>query len=136
MGGRSSVSEIPLTTFIPPPASLGVINSNQLPFEVQRTYWLVSREGAFSRGFHAHRSLQQVMFCLNGSATLSVHSRDRMETFELVEGGAGIHLRGGLWREVLFYQPGTVLLVFASEETDENDYIRDFSQFMAWSEHG
>ena len=82
------------------------------------------------RGYHAHRNLRQLLICVSGSCKL--HLDDGKETKEIIldTPQKGLYLGKGIWREMYDFSPDAVLMSLASELYDENDYIRDYQQFI------
>ncbi len=106
---------------------------SNIPFKVKRCYFIsapTNDDGAI-RGKHAHYSLEQVIICVHGSFTLDLDDgKGIKESIHLSEDDIGVHIKKGLvWRELRDFSPNCVVLVFASEHYDENDYIHEFSVF-------
>jgi len=101
-----------------------------LPFVVRRVYWIHATNPGVSRGFHAHKQLQQLCVCVAGSVRLSLFDGRREESVVLDSSAKGLLIGPGLWREIHDFSPDCVLMVFASAEYDEADYIRDRGQFI------
>ena len=82
------------------------------------------------RGHHAHKSLEQILFCVHGSCT--IHLDDGTETAEILldKPYEGLYIANNLWREMYDFSEDAVLLVLASELYDESDYIRDYDEFL------
>jgi len=115
--------------------SIGVIEaSRHVGFDVKRLYFIHDIKGEHVRGKHAHKKLRQFMFCVSGSVRVVLEGRAGCFTFELAPGPRGILVPPGYWRELDHFAPGTVLVVLASEEYDEADYIRDYNDFKTWLE--
>jgi len=105
-------------------------NSRQLPFQVRRFYTIsrLEHDGAV-RGRHAHKKLQQVLFCLRGSAELLLDDGFKVKTLKLSRPDLGVYLPSGIWHELRDFKDGAILLVLASEVYDESDYLRDYEAF-------
>ena len=101
-----------------------------LPFPVRRAYWIHGTKPGVSRGFHAHKELRQLCVCVAGSVRLSLFDGRREESVILDSHAKGLLVGPGLWREMHDFSPDCVLMVFASTEYDEADYIRDRDQFI------
>ena len=101
-----------------------------LPFPVRRVYWIHGTNQGISRGFHAHKKLRQLCVCVAGSVRLSLFDGYREESVLLDSHAKGLLIGPGLWREMHDFSPDCVLMVFASAEYDEADYIRDRDQFI------
>lgn len=107
-----------------------------IPFEIKRVYYITGAAPEIRRGFHAHKELRQVLFCINGSCM--IHLDDGFECREVLldRSNVGLCIDKTIWREMYDFSPGAVLLVFASERYDENDYIRDYDKFIEYVRKG
>lgn len=105
-------------------------NEKEIPFDVKRIYYMFDTKQGVRRGFHAHRKLEQILVCVNG--TCKIHLDDGMETAEvnLNNPMEGLYIGNNYWREMYDFSDGAVLLVLASELYDENDYIRNYEEFL------
>lgn len=101
-----------------------------LPFAVKRVYYIYDTLPGVRRGFHAHRNLQQILLCVNGSC--KIHLDNGMDTAEVTldQPNVGLYIANDMWREMYDFTPGAVLLVLASEYYDEADYIRNYDDFI------
>lgn len=107
-----------------------------LPFEVRRVYYIYDTLPGVRRGFHAHKNLQQILLCVNGSC--KIHLDDGHDTAEVTldKPNEGLYIANNMWREMYDFTPGAVLLVLASEYYDEADYIRNYDEFMKMVKEG
>lgn len=103
--------------------------SSGIPFDIKRVYYLFGMTGGLSRGFHAHKKLHQIVFCISGSCCLVVDDGITKEDVLLDSPNVGIDLPPMLWHEMHDFTADCVLLVVASDEYDEMDYIRDYEEF-------
>jgi dTDP-4-dehydrorhamnose 3,5-epimerase-like enzyme len=101
-----------------------------LPFLVRRIYWIHGTKPGVSRGFHAHKKLQQFCVCVAGSVRMSLFDGQKEESVVLDSPLKGVLIGPGLWREMHDFSPDCVLMVFADAEYDEADYIRDREEFI------
>lgn len=104
-------------------------SQEEIPFPVQRIYWIHGSSVASVRGGHANKANQQVVVVLNGSATavLTDHTGEKHK-YELTTSDKGLYVPPMYWRD-FYVAPDTVLLCIASEKFDERDYIRDYEAF-------
>jgi dTDP-4-dehydrorhamnose 3,5-epimerase-like enzyme len=102
---------------------------NSLPFVVKRAYWIYATAPKVARGFHAHRTLQQLCFCASGFVTIKLFDGRREESVLLTPETGGLLLPPMLWHEMHDFSTDCVLTVLADAEYDESDYIRDRDQF-------
>ncbi len=101
----------------------------EVPFSVNRIYYLYDVPGGESRGGHAHKELQQVIIAVSGSFDLIIDDGKNKKTFNLNRPHSGVLMPKGLWRELDNFSSGSICLVLASHSYDENDYIRNYEDF-------
>ena len=101
-------------------------------FEIKRIYWISKVPHGEIRGMHAHKHLRQIFICLSGQ--LSVKFDDGIETnvYVLTEKDSCITVEPGLWRELYDFSQDSMLMVLCDEVYDEQDYIRDYEEFILW----
>lgn len=105
-----------------------------VPFPIKRVFYIYDVPGGASRGAHAHKTCTEVLIALSGS--LDVHLFDGCEEkiFTLRSSNKGIIVPPGLWLSTHAYTTGTICLVLCSDYYEEEDYIRDIEDFMAYAE--
>ena len=123
------VKLVDLPSFGDDRGGLVAIESNQsIPFNVKRLYYIFNT-GDQPRGFHAHINLKQIAICIKGSCRFILDSGLEKEEILLNSPTQGLYIESLMWREMHDFSEDCVLLVMASEHYDENDYIRDYTQF-------
>lgn len=100
-----------------------------VPFDVKRVYYIFGTQSGVSRGFHAHRALQQVAVCVTGMCRIVLDDGQRREEVWLDSPTKGLVIGDLVWREMHDFSPNCVLLVLASEHYNESDYIRSYDDF-------
>ncbi len=106
-------------------------NGKDLPFHVKRIYYLYDIPSGENRGGHAHYELEQYIFAASGSFNVVLYDGVNRKNIFLNRPNLGLHIVPGLWRELVDFSSGSICMVLASHKYDENDYLRDFNQFLA-----
>lgn len=107
-----------------------VENGRTVPFDVRRTYYLYDVPGGEARGGHAHKELSQLIVAAGGSFNVTLDDGNVKRTFTLNRPYQGLLIVPGIWRTLDDFSSGSVCLVLASMQYDENDYIRDYQDFL------
>ena len=108
---------------------VAIEGTRDVPFNIERVYFIKSGNG-LPRGFHAHKALQQIMICVQGSCRIVLDDGAVRSEYELNRPDQGLLVGRMTWREMHDFSPDAVLLVIASEKFDEEDYIRDYDDFL------
>jgi dTDP-4-dehydrorhamnose 3,5-epimerase-like enzyme len=116
-----------------PRCNLSVIEKELVPFEIKRVYYLYDVPAGAERGGHAHKKLQQFLVALAGSFDVVLNDGKNEQTITLNKPFEGLLITNGIWRELKNFSSGAVCLVVASDVFEEEDYIRDFEEFLAIS---
>ena len=111
--------------------NLSVLENDTLPFEFKRVYYLYDVPAGAERGGHAHKNLKQFLVALSGSFDVVLKDGAEQQTISLNKPFEGLLIHEGIWRELNNFSSGSVCLVIASAVFDEDDYIRDFEEFLA-----
>ena len=125
---RATIINLP--KFIDTRGNLSVIEEmKDIPFKVERAYWIYDVPGGEHRGGHAYRENQEFIVAMSGS--FDVHLDDGKEklTFHLNRSYYGLYVPKGLWREMDNFSTNSLALVLSSTKYDVNDYIRDYEEF-------
>lgn len=109
-----------------------VSGMNDIPFHIQRIYYLYDVPGGEVRGGHAHYNLQQLIVAASGSFDVVIDDGKNRKTISLNRPNYGLLVTPGIWRDLLNFSSGAVLLVLASLPYDEKDYIREYDKFLEY----
>lgn len=109
-----------------------VENDVTIPFDVKRSYYLYDIPGGESRGGHAHKELSQLIVAASGSFNVTLDDGNVKRTFTLNRPYQGLLVVPGIWRELDDFSSGSVCLVLASHGYDEEDYIREYENFVEY----
>ena len=108
---------------------------NNLPFDLKRTYYIYGTKQDIRRGFHAHKELQQMAICINGSCKILLDDGKEKINIELQSKEQGLLIPPMVWHEMYDFSDDCVLMVCANDYYDENDYIRDYEKFIKVPAH-
>lgn len=101
-----------------------------VPFDIKRVYFLIGTRPGVSRGFHAHRELLQAAICISGECRMLMNDGLKVEEVMLNSSSKAIFIDKMIWHEMHDFSSDCVLLVLASDFYNEQDYIRNYSEFM------
>jgi dTDP-4-dehydrorhamnose 3,5-epimerase-like enzyme len=111
--------------------SLVALEGNKtVPFNIKRVYYIFGTQPGVSRGFHAHKALKQVAVCITGKCRMLLANGTEEAEVWLDDPARGIAIEEMVWHEMHDFSPDCVLLVMASENYDESDYIRSYEDFI------
>jgi dTDP-4-dehydrorhamnose 3,5-epimerase-like enzyme len=110
--------------------NLGVIENGFLPFEFKRVYYLFDVPSSAFRGGHSHIFQKEVLIALSGSFDVMIDDGNSKKSYQLNKPNIGLLIPNGFWRELENFSSGAVCLVLASDVFDEDDYIRDYNEFL------
>ena len=104
-------------------------NSNQIPFDIKRTYWIYDVPGGEMRGSHAFKESHEFIVALSGSFDVVLHDGEKKVKFSLNRSYFGLYVPNLLWRRLENFSTNSFALVVSSVPYNSNDYIRDFDEF-------
>ena len=84
------------------------------------------------RGFHAHKKLEQAIFCINGSFKLMADDGENKQYLYLNNPNQGIFIGRRLWHTMFEFSKDCIILALASDHYDESDYIREYENFIKY----
>ena len=107
-----------------------VENDINIPFHVNRIYYLYDIPGGSERGGHAHYELEQYVVAASGGFDVVLDDGKNRKKVSLNRPYEALHIVPGLWRELTNFSSGSICMVLASHKYDEKDYIRDYNEFL------
>ena len=110
--------------------NLSVIENDVIPFEIKRVYYLYDVPAGAERGGHAHIDQKEFLIALCGSFAVVLNDGQNQQIVSLNKPYEGLLINQGIWRELNNFSSGSVCLVIASAVYDEQDYIREFDEFL------
>jgi len=103
--------------------------NNHIPFGIKRTYWIYDVPGGESRGGYAFKIQQEFIVALSGSFDVVVDDGNNKKIFQLNRSYYGLYVPSGLWRHMENFSTNSLSMVLASNDFNENDYIREYDEF-------
>lgn len=102
----------------------------QIPFKIERTYWIYDVPGGEARGGHAFKVQQEVIIALSGSFDVVMDNGKEKKIYFLNRSYFGLYVPAALWREMLNFSTNSLALVVSSTTYSEFDYIRNYDDFL------
>jgi dTDP-4-dehydrorhamnose 3,5-epimerase-like enzyme len=104
--------------------------NNHIPFTIRRTYWIYDVPGGEARGGHAYKENEEFIVALSGSFDVVLDNGKDKQRFSLNRSYYGLYVPKLLWREMENFSTNALSLVLSSTEYNEEDYIRDYNDFL------
>ena len=102
----------------------------QIPFKIERIYWIYDVPGGEHRGGHAYKENEEFIVALSGSFDVHLDDGKEKKSFTLNRSYYGLLVPKGMWREMDNFSTNSVALILSSTKFDVNDYIRDYNEFL------
>lgn len=111
-----------------------VEGGRHVPFSIRRIFHIYDVPGGETRGGHAHKECAEVIMAVSGSFDLIItNGRDECRV-TLNRANVAAYIPPGSWITMPNFTTGTVLLALASHEYEEDDYIRDYDEYLRYAE--
>ena len=101
----------------------------QIPFKIERTYWIYDVPGGEKRGGHAYRENQEFIVALSGSFDVILDDGKEEKVYSLNRSYYGLYVPKGWWRQMENFSTNALALVLASTPYTKQDYIYDYEEF-------
>lgn len=134
MTSNSDVQLIEIPKICDSRGNLSVIEGDTIPFASKRVYYLYDVPSGSERGGHAHKEQQELLIAVSGSFDVVLNDGRLKKIITLNKPNIGLLIPMGIWRELENFSSGSVCLVLASDEFDEEDYIRDYQSFKSFKD--
>ncbi len=129
----SKAKIIDLPKIIDPRGNLTVAEQMiNVPFDIKRVYWVYDIPAGENRGGHAHKQCRELIIAASGSFTVTVDDGRGKRTFLMNHPYQGLLVETDVWRTLDDFSSGAVCLVIASELFEEEDYIRDYDDYLEY----
>lgn len=107
-----------------------VENCNNLPYDIKRVYYLYDVPGGEERGGHSHKECYEFIVAVSGSFDIEIFDGKEKKVISLNRSNIGLLVVPGIWRVLNNFSSGSVCLVIASQEYNEDDYVREMDEFI------
>jgi hypothetical protein len=101
-----------------------------IPFKIKRVYWIYDVPGGEYRGSHAFKETEEFIIALSGSFDIVIHDGTKEKKYSLNRSYYGLYLSKSIYRRLENFSTNSLALILASTPYNENDYIRDFDEFL------
>lgn len=124
-----------LNKFHDPEGNLTVVSENvHVPFPINRVFYSYDIPGGEDRGAHAHKECHQFIIAASGSFEVVLDDGTNKRTVTLNRPFWGLHVPPGIWASEQGFSSGSICLVLASHGYSEDDYIRNYDDFLKYVE--
>lgn len=100
------------------------------PFKIKRAYWIYDVPGGQVRGGHAFKQQHELIVAISGSLDVKVKDGIKQKVFSLNRSYYGLYIPSGIWRQMENFSTNSLAMVLSSTEFFEEDYIRDYNEFL------
>jgi len=105
---------------------------NHVPFRVMRVYWIYDVPGGEFRGSHAFKETEEFIVALSGSFDVVLHNGMAEKRYSMNRSYYGLFVPKMHFRRIENFSTNSLALILASTTYNENDYIRDFNEFLSF----
>jgi dTDP-4-dehydrorhamnose 3,5-epimerase-like enzyme len=106
-------------------------NNNQIPFTIERAYWIYDVPGGEIRGGHAYKTLQEVIVALSGSFDVVLNDGQKEKKFTLNRSYYGLYVPKMVWRHMENFSTNALALIAADQTYNADEYVLDFEAFKS-----
>ena len=122
---------ISLQKMVDPRGNLSIAEGmKDIPFNVSRVYWTYDVPSGACRGGHAHKHCREFIVAVSGSFTITLDNGREKKSYTLNRPYQGLLVDTDIWRTLDDFSSGSVCLVLAEDLFDEDDYIRNYKDFI------
>ncbi len=127
------IKQINLPKIIDKRGNLSFIEEwNNIPFKIRRVYWIYDVPGGEYRGSHAFKESEEFIVALSGSFDVFLHNGKEEKKYSLNRSYYGLYVPKLVFRRLENFSTNSLALVLASTHFKQNDYIRDFNEFLTY----
>lgn len=112
--------------------NIAIIEKDVVPFEIKRVYYLYDVPSSAKRGGHAHKEQLELLIALSGSFDVVLKDGKSSQTVTLNKPDKGLLIKTNVWRELENFSSGAICLVVVSDVFEEDDYIREYNDYLVY----
>ena len=129
----SDVQLINLPKIEDPRGNLSFIEEEKnIPFKIERVYWIYDVPGGQVRGGHAFKVQQELIVALSGSFDVIIDDGKSKQTFSLNRSYYGLYIPPGLWRQIENFSTNSLAMILSSTHYTEKDYLHNYEEFLSF----
>lgn len=127
----NNIKIIDIPEFTDHRGGLSFVENRILPFKMKRIFYIYNVPKGCFRGRHAHIEHFTFLVAINGSFKVSlINTKGEEKIIILDKPNMGLLIPNMIWHELTSFSKGAVCLVIASDVHKEEDYIRNFNDFL------
>ncbi len=134
---KSKARIIELPRYLDTRGNLSVIEEKkEIPFKIERIYWIYDVPGGEARGGHAYKENQEFIVALSGSFDVILDDGKEKKTYTLNRSYYGLYVPKGIWREMDNFSTNSLAMILSSTDYDSDDYVRDYDEYLKLKRNG
>ena len=102
------------------------------PFAIKRVFYIYGSDANVIRGQHANKKTEFVLINVCGTSKVKMTDGREEKIIVLDRPRMGLYLKSMIWKEMYDFSEDSIMLVLASEHYDANEYIREYSEYLAY----
>ncbi len=106
--------------------------ASPLGYDVRRVFYVFDTPSGAERGGHSHHGDHETLVALAGSfdVLLDDGTPEGLRRVTLKSPDTGLLIPPGIWSSVENFTAGSVCMVLAELPYEEDDYVRDYNEFL------
>ena len=113
-------------------AIIKIWEKKKINFPIKRVYIIKNLISQNVREGHAHKKLNQIYSILSGKAKIRFDDGKKKKTIYLNDSNKSVYIKNGTWRDIVYLQKNTVLMVLCDDVYKKEDYIRNYIKYKNW----
>lgn len=106
-----------------------VEGSQDIPFKIERVFYIYGSDSEVVRGQHANRESEFVLINVGGTSKVRIDNGHSEAIIELNKPMMGLYIPTMVWKDMYDFSEDSILLVLASTHYNGKEYIRDYEEY-------